>query len=265
MSEARIPAVVLAGQRGPTTPLSEAANVAADVMVPVAGRPALLRVIDTLLQARGVRPSVMVGPARTILDDCEELADLMREHSVAWQQPKGDPATSSIAGVESLPTPVLITTGDHALLTPRMVDDFCARALTVDADLVFGLVPYARVREAFPNSRRTVLRFADEPCCGANLFLLKQSRGIRALEFWRDMQQHRKRPQRIARALGVGLLLSYVCRRLTLAAALEVLSAKAGCRLGVVKINDATAAVDVDSVADWHLAERILSGDLRRA
>lgn len=263
VSQGRIPAVVLAGQRAGITPLGEAANVAADVMVPVAGRPALLRVFDALSETQRVWPSVVVGPAQAVVDGSVELRALLAEHEISWHQPAADPATSSIAGVDGLPTPVLITAGDHALLTPAMVDEFCSQALELDADLVIGLVPFALVREAFPDSRRTVLKFADQPCCGSNLFLLKHPRGTLALEFWRDLQQHRKRPRRIARALGLGLLWKYVSGRLSLPGALGALSAKAGCRLGAVTINHPTAAVDVDSVADWHLAERILSGELQ--
>ena len=261
MTVGPVHAVVLAGQRSVKTPLGEAANVAADVMVSVAGRPALLRVLDALSASQQVRPSVLVGPNRSILEESTELRALIHEHGLAWCEPKDDPVTSSIAGIEGLGTPLLLTTGDHALLTPATVDEFCGEARESDADLVVGLVSHKLVRDAFPGNRRTVLRFADGHCCGANLFWLNRPRGIRALEFWRDIQQHRKRPQRIARELGVGFLWRYLFGRLVLSRALEDLSSRTGCRLGAVKLNDAKAAVDVDSIADWQLAERILTGD----
>ena len=264
--QGRIPAVVLAGQRaGSNTPLGEAANVAADVMVPVAGRPSLLRVLDTLTETQCVWPSVVVGPAPSVVADCGELREQLARHEIRWQQPGGDPASSSIAGISGLPTPVLLTAGDHALLTPAVVDEFCSQALKVDADFVVGLVPFVLVHEAFPESRRTVLKFADQPSCGSNLFLVSSPQGVRALELWRYMQQHRKHPQRIARSLGMGLLWKYLWGRLSLADALEALSAKAGCKLAAVTVRHPAAAVDVDSVADWRLAERILSEDLQRA
>ena len=264
-ADSTIPAVVLAGQRSASSPLSEAAAVAADVMVPVAGRPALMRVIDALSGSQRVKPQVMIGPAQSVIEGSAELQRLLTQHDIVWQQPQGDPATSSIAGAKGLSGPVLITTGDHALLTPNMVDGFCVQAMNLDADFVVGLVPYSLVTEAFPRNRRTVLRFAGDPCCGSNLFLINRPEGVRALEFWRDMQRHRKHPQRIARALGVALLAKYLLRQLTLANALKVLSTKAGCQLAAVKISDPRAAVDVDSVADWHLADQILTADLQRA
>ena len=114
-----------------------------------------------------------------MLSVAPEVAELLEAHDLAWRAPESDPATSAIAGVAGLEPPVLITTGDHALLTPAMVEEFWALAAVVDADLVVALVPWPLVKEAFPGTRRTVLAFADEPCCGANLFLLKRSAGVK--------------------------------------------------------------------------------------
>lgn len=261
MSDSAISAVVLAGQRGGPTPLSRAANVVTDVLVPVAGEPALQRVIGTLANTEGVRPRVLVGPSAEVLSHAPAIAALVERYDLAWQTPGSDPASSSIAGVSELQLPVLITTGDHALLTPPMVEEFCTLADAVDADFVVALVPWPVVRGAFPDTRRTVLAFADEPCCGANMFLLKRRQGVAALEFWRGMQAHRKRPHRLAGQLGVGLLARYLLRRLPLRSALDALSERSGCRLGAVKLTHAAAAVDVDSIADWQLAERVLAGE----
>ena len=261
MSESLVSAVVLAGQRARTTPLGEAAGVAADVLVPVAGRASLEWVVAALDHAQGVQLRVLVGPNRSALNTVPALMDLLQNPDVSWLEPEGDPASSAISGVRNLAPPVLVTAGDHALLSAAVVERFCAEARDLGTDFVVGLVPYERVRAAFPESRRTVLKFAGQPCCGANLFLLNNAAGVRAFEFWRALQQHRKQPRRIARALGLGLLFRYVTRRLTLAAALAVLSAKAGCQLGAVMVQDPVVAVDVDSVADWQLAEKIMSGE----
>ena len=52
--------------------------------------------------------------------------------------------------------------------------------------------------------------------------------------------------------------LRYLLRRLDLAGALNYLSTRVGCRLGFVLLECPRAAVDVDSIADRDLAERIL-------
>ena len=51
-------ALVLAGSRGPTDPVAAAAGLPHKALVPVAGRPMLLRVIDTLRQCPEPRPEI---------------------------------------------------------------------------------------------------------------------------------------------------------------------------------------------------------------
>ena len=120
-------------------------------------------------------------------------------------------------------------------------------------------MPYKLVQAAWPESKRTVLKFSDGGYCGSNLFAVLNPEGCKALAFWRQAEADRKHPWRIARRFGFIALLRYLFRRLTLEDALRSLSTTAGCRIGYVELNFARAAVDVDSVEDQRLAERILS------
>ncbi|MGD8385352.1 MAG: hypothetical protein PVF89_08085, partial [Lysobacterales bacterium] len=159
--------------------------------------------------------------------------------------------------------PVLLTAGDHALLQAEIVDEFCANAAALNArqahDFIIGLVPYGLVRSAWPQSQRTVLRFSDGQFCGSNLFAVLTPAGLQALAFWRQAETNRKRPWRIARHFGLWAMLRYLLRRLSLPAAMASLSEAAGCRVGWVEVEHARAAVDVDSVQDQQLADKILS------
>ena len=81
------------------------------------------------------------------------------------------------------------------------------------------------------------------------------------LAFWSGVEAERKRPWRIARRLGPGVLLRYLLGRLPVDAAFEALSERAGCRVGWVALPSPRAAVDVDTAADWRLANRLLRED----
>ena len=252
-------AVVLAGERPGGSPLAREFGVSAGVMVPVAGRPSLERVMQAVEDSHSVESGIVSGPpeAAVALDD--SLRALLTS-PWQWLAPAAGPAASALASLQALNHfPALLTTGDHALLTPRIVDTFCSQALlTPGADIVIGLVPYPLVEAAWSESRRTVLRFADGGYCGANLFAVLSPNGSNALAFWQQVENDRKRPWRIARRLGITALLRYLFRRNSLEEALDLLSRKAGCRVGHVLLDDPRAAVDVDSVADQRLAERIL-------
>lgn len=230
-------------------------------MVPVAGRPCLGRVMQAIDDSGEAAGGVICGPDTDTVGRDPQLQQLLDTPSHTWIKPATGPAASALASVEAMDHfPALLTSGDHALLTPGTVDAFCRQAsLASGADMVIGLVPYALVNAAWPESRRTVLNFADGGYCGANLFAVLSPRGSKALSFWQQVENDRKRPWRIARRLGISALLSYLFRRVTLEEALALLSEEAGCRIRHVLLDDPRAAVDVDSVADQQLAERILS------
>jgi GTP:adenosylcobinamide-phosphate guanylyltransferase len=249
---------VLAGQRAGPTALCAQAGVDVEVLVPVGGVPAIERVLGALTRSERARPAAVVGPAPAVLAAHPEVRAMIADAGAAWVAPASDPASSALAGLEEQAPPVLITSGDHALLCPSIVDAFCEAAQRMQEDLIVGLVPYEAVRAAYPDSRRTVLKFADGARCGANLYFLRTEAARRGIEFWVAMQRDRKRPWRIAGRLGWRLLLRYLTGRLTLEAALAALSDRAGCRVGSVPVKEPRAAVDVDSVDDWRLAQRIV-------
>jgi CTP:molybdopterin cytidylyltransferase MocA len=256
------PAVVLAGERPGGNALARAHHLPAGVLVPVAGKACLARVITTLRASHNVDGGLLVGPAQEVVKDNDVLRELLAIGDFRWLEPLKGPSASALRAASALGKyPLLLTTGDHALLEAGVVDRFCAAAAASGADFVVGLVPHAVVRGRFPQSRRTVLRFSDSAWCGSNLFALRTHAGRHALELWQALEADRKRPWRMASRLGAGLLLKYLSGSLSLATALATLSARAGCRITHVAVDNARAAVDVDTSADLALAEEILSSE----
>jgi len=257
---APLSAIVLAGERPGGNALARALGLEAGVLAEVAGQSCLERVLGALRASGSVAGGLLVGPRREIRESSPVIAGLLAAGDYAWRAPATGPAASAVAAMTECNTfPLLLTTGDHALLTPDLVDDFCTSAARVQADVVVGLVAWARVRAAWPESRRTLLRFADGACCGSNLFLLRTPRAAAALDYWRAIESERKRPWRIARHLGLATLARYLTGKLTRDAALALLSRRARATVGHVMLDDPSAAVDVDSSEDLALAERILA------
>lgn len=254
--------VILAGERPGGSPLTHHFAVSASVMVPVAGRPSLARVMQAIDDSLEISGGIVCGPARAAVEQDPELRDLLQNPAHQWLEPAAGPAASALSALDTLKHfPALLTTGDHALLNPEIVDTFCRQALTAQPgnDLVIGFVPAELVRAAWPASRRTVLKFADGGYCGANLFAVLNPDARKALEYWRQLEGLRKQPWKIAGHFGLLTLLRYLLKRLSLEDALASLSRAAGCRIGHVRLEFARAAVDVDTVADQQLAERTLA------
>ena len=256
--------IILAGERPGGSPISHAFNVAASVMVPVAGEPSLSRVMQAIEGSQRTGGGIVCGPSADVVTTSKKLQGVLQNPEFEWLAPSTGPAASALSALEKLAHfPTLLTAGDHALLTGEIVDEFCNQALRTspDFDLVIGFVPYALVKAKWPESKRTLLKFSNGQFCGSNLFAIMKPEGRKALDFWRQAEADRKHPWRIARRFGFMALLLYLLRRLSLEDALSGLSAAAGCRIGHVKLGYARAAVDVDSVEDQQLAEKILAGE----
>jgi GTP:adenosylcobinamide-phosphate guanylyltransferase len=252
-------AVVLAGERPGGSKFSRELGLPASVLVDVAGKSALQRVIEALESAQMVSGGLLCGPAPEVYRDTPAFEKLLADTSFRWMPPETGPSASAIAAVKAIGVyPQLLTAGDHALLTPKLVDGFCRQAAARGGDMVVGLAPYAIVHAAFPQSKRTLQRYRDGDFCGTNLYAVLTPAGLAALNFWRNVEAQRKRPWKIAQKLGIGFLLRYLLRRVSLQEAFRRLSVISGCQVSYVLIDSPRAAVDVDSLADRDLAEEIL-------
>ena len=250
----RLATGVLAGERPGPSELSEAEAVALKVLVDIAGRPMLARVLDTVAAAFPEAIALVGGPDASQLSAAPWLASRLDAGGLAWVAPADSPSLSTRAMVEAGlargADAVAITTGDHPLLTPATFTRFVADALRTDADAVVGLADYAAVKAAFPASRRTALRFSDGPRCGCNLFLFRGQGASRVLDFWQRVERDRKRPDRILKVLGASFAMRYMAGRLLLPDAVARLEELTGARIAVVRVPDPDAAVDVDNLED---------------
>ncbi len=258
-------AVILAGERPGGSAFARQLGLPASVLVDVAGKPALQRVIKTLAASHGIDGGVVCGPAPDVWQHHPEVRALIAGTPFEWLPPEAGPSASAMAAVRKRDAyPVLLTAGDHALLTPEMVETFCRRARREHAgsgaDVVVGLAPWTAVHRAFPESKRTVQRYRDGAWCGTNLFAIMRPEGLAALAFWQSVEAWRKRPWKIAAALGPLSVLRYLTRSARIDQSLDALSRACGCRIAHVTVDDPAAAVDVDSLADRDLAEAILNG-----
>lgn len=259
-SSGKFAAIVLAGDRGPEDPVAGAAGVCCKALVPVGGRPMVLRVLHALAKASSIDVRLVCGSSSRLRGRDPELDGLIASGKVRWVENESSPSLSTQAAFKVLPQnqPVLVTTADHALLTPQMVDGFCIEAMASGCDVTAGLAHADLVASAFPGSRRTVTRLRDGGYCGCNLFAFLTPRGRNAAAFWRRVEEQRKHPLKIVKALGFGAILRYLLGRLTLQEGLARLSTLMDARAGVVWMPEPEAAVDVDKVEDWVLAEEVL-------
>lgn len=241
-------ALVLAGSRGAEDPVALAAGVSHKAMADVAGRPMIHYVLERLQQEPSIGRIVVSGAGGLSLPpDVEQLAA------------EGTPATSVLSAFDLLGPPLLITTADNPLLGTESLSAFISSAVCTNADAVAAVATRGTVEQAGNPARRTYIRFKDGEVSGCNLFALMTPEGREAIEFWRKLEVQRKRPWRMAMAIGLGTLLRYFTGQLSQAAAMRALSERAGCCADIVKSQDPFAAHDVDKPGDLVFAERVLT------
>jgi len=255
-------AVVLAGMRPEGDPIADFFGTDCKALTSLCGLPMIRRVVEALRAAPAIGRVILVGNAPERFAPL--AAEIERDHP-------GAPVDVTLAAAGSISESLravidmigeqqslLVTTGDAALLTPEIVEEF-----TRDADampgICVGMVEREIIRRAYPDTVRTYLAFRDKAVSGANLFALGGREARQALEFWQSIEQDRKRTWKFLRAFGLANLAGMVFRRFTLDQALERASRVIGCAARAVCLSVAEAAMDVDSVQDYFLAERILA------
>lgn len=260
MESAAFTAIILAGKRPGNDPVAEAAGVACKSFAPIGGRPMVHRVLDALADARFIGQRILCGPSQSLISQESELKARLNSGEIKWIDSHPTPSLSTYRALQDFPDnkPVLVTTADHALLTPQIVDHFCAEARRLPCDLAVGLTAYDGVTAAFPETRRTAIKFKDGAYSGCNLFGFLNHRSDRAAQFWRQIEQERKKPLRMMRILGWWTIIRYLLGRILLDDGLEALSDKMQVKVGAVQLPFPQAAIDVDSVDDWHFVQSLV-------
>ena len=258
MSE--LTAILLAGQRPGLDPLAAYSGETWKALVRVGGEAMLSRVARALLDSPSVERVVILAQQPAALTERADTEWLDYEPRIgfATSQESISASIAAVAGSDAAPWPVLVTTADHALLTPLMVEDFLFRA--AGADGAAAVVERATLLAAFPASKRTWLRFRGGAYSGANLFALAGPQAAAALDLWASVERDRKKGWRIVGALGPGLLIGAATGMLTLNQAMRRASSRLGLEARAVVLPIAEAAIDVDKPADHRLAEQIIAG-----
>ncbi|WP_417448917.1 nucleotidyltransferase family protein [Kordiimonas sp.] len=253
-------AIVLAGTRRDDDPVAALIGGQFKALVPICGEPMVSRVVRALASSGSVKRVVVVfDEPEMLFAACPELKDGFGDVAVEVMPCAGTICCSVASAIEAAGAewPYLVTTADHALLTPVMVDGFCEDARK-QRGLAVGFVERSYLDAAHPGSKRTYLPFKETQLSGANLFAFISKESLPVLDFWRALEQKRKKPWKLFKAFGYRNLVGLLFKRFTVDQAFE----RASCVLGVdafaVRLPFAEAAIDVDTALDYEQVTQII-------
>ena len=251
-----ITALLVAGRRPGIDPLAQHFGVRDKALIAVAGEAMLSRVAGTLVDHPAIARIVVLAQEP---EDLLAAIPWMREHAKIATRSGGASVSEAVANAiaaESQGFPFLLTTADNVLLDRAMLDAFIADAR--NHDLAVGMVERRVLLAAYPDNRRTWLKFRAGAWSGANLFWLGDPKVAQLLVLWRTIEQERKRGRAVIRAFGPLMLAAVGLRLLSLQQAVRIAGRRFGLDATAVPLPFAEACIDVDSLADHRTAEAII-------
>ncbi len=258
----RLTALLLAGNRPGVDPMAAMFGVEAKALVPIGGEAMLSRVARTLAGHPKIARVIVLAQHPDRLTADTDTRWLLGDPKVLFETAQGSVSAAIIDAVARHPSayPFLVTTADHPLLDATMIDGFLDGAMKGEpADVAVGLVERRVLTAAYPDNRRTWLRFRGGAYSGANLFLLASPKALSALHLWRTIEQQRKKGRAVIAAFGPWILAGVALRLLTLDGALAKAGRRLGLRAKAVPLRQAEACIDVDKPADHALVSEILA------
>lgn len=251
-------AVLLAGGgANPGDPLYALARASPKALLPVAGKPMGQWVLDALDDSAGIDRVFVVG-----LDPDRGLRS---RKIVAWLPDSGSLFANARAGAEAAIAAgggplVLLASVDVPAILPAQVDWVIDRALESEDDFYYSVIDRATMERSFPGSGRSYIRFRDREVCGGDLTVIRPVALKASGKIWERLTAGRKSSARIALAVGLDVLVRLLFRRLSVADAVRIASARLGFRGRALDCPHAELGMDVDKPFQHEMLERRLTG-----
>lgn len=247
-------AIVLAGKRdGRLDPLAANAGVSHKCLVPVAGKPMLLHVLEALDATHGIDRIVVS------IDTPEILAPLIRQLGsgrIAVERSAPNLVDSVFRAANASSPPFLVTTADNVNLTPASTAEILSASQGAEAAVAFARRD--RVIAAHPDGQRRFYRFRCGEYSNCNTYVIGSREALKAAEVFRGGGQFAKFPMRIVKAFGLLNLIRFRYGLATLDGAFRGFSRRFGFTIRPIRVSDGALAIDVDNERTLHVAETIL-------
>ncbi|MCX7863433.1 MAG: NTP transferase domain-containing protein [Novosphingobium sp.] len=250
--------IVLAAQRsGVVDPLAEAHGVSHKCLVPIAGRPLIAHVLETI-SAHPAVASVMISIEKSAFDAMAGLfaTDHLWGSRIACVAAADNLADSVFLAAEGHHGPIIITTADNVLLTRQSIDAVLAGMGR--HEVAIAMARRETVLAAHPEGQRRFYRFRDGAYSNCNLYGLASPHALKAAEVFRGGGQFARKAGRIVRAFGFVNLLILQLRLVSLATGMKRISRRIGLDLVPVILADGSQAIDVDNQRTFRVVSEIL-------
>jgi CTP:molybdopterin cytidylyltransferase MocA len=198
-------------------PLAKYTQGKPKALIPIAGKPMVAHVIDTLAASRYIQHIVVVA--------LDPAAEVQLSVPVERVPDAGGLLANTEAGIQYALScypqmdAVLLSGCDVPTITPAIVDAFIEECFRTDHDMYYTIVERSVMEARFPESRRTYAHMREGDFAGGDLLLFRPGVTFNQQELWQELAKARKNALRQARLFGLWTFLKLLLRRLTIAEA----------------------------------------------
>lgn len=246
-------ALILAGSRqGQQDPLALHTHVSHKAIIPIFGRPMIEYVVKALAKIE------IIDKIAVSIEEPSLVQEIL-PNFIQYLPPAPGPSASIIDAIQTLNTPLLVTTADNPLLQPQWIDYFLKEAEASQCDLIIGIALKEQIERDVPHTKRTYIKLADGSFSGCNIFLFRTPLSIQVAKLWKKLETYRKKPFKMGYFLGYTVILRYILHRLTRNALKKRIYRMTKVRTHFVLMPWGQAAVDVDKPEDLDLVNSLMS------
>jgi molybdopterin-guanine dinucleotide biosynthesis protein A len=255
----QIDAVILAGGApDKADPLLEYTQAQKKALIKIGGTKMVRYVVEAIAGSSRIGRIFIVGLSPE--DGVESAVP------VEYVEAAGSMLDNVVAGIERVMEidpdveRVVVSSADIPLLTTEMVDYFIDTCLETDHDVYYTIVEKSSMEARFPGSRRSFVPLRGGSFAGGDLNMAKVSAIQANLPLARQALEARKNIWQQVKLLGLGTLIKFALRRLTIADAERVASRASGCQGRAVITPYPEMGMDVDKPHQLDMVRAILEG-----
>jgi GTP:adenosylcobinamide-phosphate guanylyltransferase len=225
-------------------PLAKYVQEGPKAIIPIAGKPMIVHVVDALIGSRYVKNIIVVA--------LDPAIGVQFSVPVEYLPDEGDLVSNASSGIqhtlEHYPDidAVILCGSDIPTITPAIVDAFVEECFTSDHEVYYSIVERSVMEARFPKSRRSYVHMRDGDFAGGDLMLFRPGINFDHQRLMQKLSTARKSALRQASMLGSVIFLRLLTRRLSLAEAENRAQEIFEMRVRAIPFSHAEVGMDVD-------------------
>lgn len=236
--------ITAGGISAPDDPLYARTGVAKKALIPLAGQAMINWIVEALIGSGLINHIIIVGLKP------DELS--LNHPSLCFIDARGGLLDNVLAGVDKVreinpqAKKILLCSSDIPLITPEIVCGFVEECGLQEADIYYAIVEEKTMEARFPSSKRTFVPFKGGRYSGGDVFLIDMAAAKGNVELFRSLTGSRKNYLAQAQMLGLGFILRFLLRLMTVDEAAERARQRMNLNARVVVTRFAELGMDLD-------------------